>query len=103
MRYQGREKSKNIEDRRGQRMKRVGGGIGIGTILLIIAAIIFGGDPGQILSGVQQQPGQVQTQNQPYQASELEQELEQLVGVTLRAHPHHPLNNKNSQLPQFGY
>ena len=84
MRYQGREKSKNIEDRRGQRMKRVGGGIGIGTILLIIAAIIFGGDPGQILSGVQQQPGQVQMENQPYQASELEQELEQLVGVTLR-------------------
>jgi len=84
MRYEGRERSRNIEDRRGRSMKRVGGGIGIGTILLVIAAIIFGGDPAQVLSGVQQQGGQAQTQSQPYQASELEQELEELVAVTLR-------------------
>ena len=57
MRWQGRQGSKNIEDRRGNKsnMKRVGGGIGIGTILLIIATLIFGGDISEVLRGVQQQ------------------------------------------------
>ncbi|MCL4116879.1 UNVERIFIED_CONTAM: hypothetical protein GTU68_060630 [Idotea baltica] len=86
MRWEGRQGSKNIEDRRGNKstMKRVGGGIGIGTILLIIATIIFGGDPSEILSGVQQQQGQVQQTNEPYVPSGQEQELAQLVSVVLK-------------------
>ncbi|MEL6390335.1 MAG: neutral zinc metallopeptidase [Bacteroidota bacterium] len=84
MRYEGRERSRNIDDRRGKNMKRVGGGIGIGTILLVIGAIIFGGDPGQVLSGVQQQQSQTNGQAAPYQGTELEEELEELVAVTLR-------------------
>lgn len=87
MRWQGRQGSKNIEDRRGNKgtMKRVGGGIGIGTILMIIAVIIFGGDPSEILSGVQQQQqGQTQQSNEPFAPSAQEQELAQLVSVVLK-------------------
>lgn len=84
MRWQGRQGSRNIEDRRGNTVKKVGGGIGIGTILLIIAAMIFGGDPSEILSGLQQGQGQVQTTNESYVPSAQEQELAQLVSVVLK-------------------
>ena len=57
MRWQGREQSRNIEDRRGQRgggMKRVGGGIGIGTILLIGLTLLLGGDASDIIGSLLQ-------------------------------------------------
>ena len=42
MKFQGRERSKNVEDRRGGgRVTKTAGGIGIGTI--VIAGIIFFG------------------------------------------------------------
>lgn len=83
MKYQGRERSQNVEDRRGSSMKRVGGGIGIGTI--IIAGIIFllGGNPMALLQQAAEE-GQVQQQSQPYQATELEEQLKELVDVTLK-------------------
>lgn len=86
MRWQGRQGSQNIEDRRGQKssMRRIGGGIGIGTILLIIATIIFGGDPSEILSSVQQQGQTQQSTNEPYVQSAQEQELAGLVSVVLK-------------------
>ncbi len=90
MRWQGREQSKNVEDRRGQRgggMTRVGGGIGIGTIILLGIALLFGGDAssilGSLLNSGMQAPTTTQT-NQPYQASEQEEALAELVGVTLK-------------------
>jgi len=56
MRWQDKERSKNVEDRRGGGGgARVGAGIGIGTIVLLILAFFLGGDPGQILNQVQQQ------------------------------------------------
>ncbi|HEX6281923.1 MAG TPA: neutral zinc metallopeptidase [Nitrososphaera sp.] len=50
MRWRNPRKSDNIEDRRGMRvpLKAVGGGIG-GLILLVIA-ILFGADPGTVLN-----------------------------------------------------
>lgn len=86
MRWQNREGSRNIEDRRGRNMRRVGGGIGIGTILLVIGTIIFGGDPSDILSGIQSQGGPAgqQAPSEAYQPSEQEQALAQIVSVTLK-------------------
>lgn len=84
MRWQDREGSRNIEDRRGKNMRRVGGGIGIGTILLVIGAILFGGDPSDILAGLQSGGGSQQSSTEPYQASEQEQALAQIVSVTLK-------------------
>ena len=87
MRWQGREGSRNVEDRRGRNMKRVGGGIGIGTILVVIMALLFGDDPGRVLGSVLNQAGQKQapsSSNQQYQPSAQEEELAQMVSVVLK-------------------
>ena len=55
MRWRNIEKSKNIEDRRGGTVKRVGGGIGIGAILLAILAFILGENPLSVLQQFQNQ------------------------------------------------
>lgn len=51
MRWQGRRKSSNVEDRRGGRStaRKVGGGFGIGTILIVIFALIMGQNPADLL------------------------------------------------------
>ena len=84
MRWEGREGSRNVEDRRGRNMKRVGGGIGIGTIIVVIAAILMGEDPGKVLSSAAQQSQGQQTQTRDYQPSAQEQELAQMVSVVLK-------------------
>ena len=87
MRWQGREGRRNVEDRRGRNMKRVGGGIGIGTILVVIMALLFGDDPGRVLGSVLNQAGQKQapsSSNQQYQPSAQEEELAQMVSVVLK-------------------
>lgn len=84
MRWQGREKSKNVEDRRGQTAKRIGGGIGVGTIIMVVLALLMGQDPGSILKQViqqQQQQPSAQTTNQPRSAEE--DELAAFVSVVL--------------------
>lgn len=52
MRWQGRQGSSNVDDRRGSGggRRRAAGGIGIGTILILILAMIFGFDPSSFLS-----------------------------------------------------
>ncbi len=95
MRYQGREQSKNVEDRRGQRgggnMRKIGGGIGIGTVLLLVLTLLMGGDASDIIGTLVQSGGgasqTVPTQtnnNQPYQGSAQEEALAELVSVTLK-------------------
>jgi hypothetical protein len=55
MRLGGGRESRNIEDRRGMRLGRrgvpIGIGGGIGGVLLVALALLFGVDPGVILSG----------------------------------------------------
>lgn len=53
MRWRGRRRSTNIEDRRGARAapKLLGGGIG--TIVLVLVAMYFGVDPMPLLQGMQ--------------------------------------------------
>ena len=86
MRWQGREGSRNVEDRRGRTMKRVGGGIGIGTILVVIMSLLMGEDPLKVIGSAMnqgQQGGSVAT-DQPYTPSAQEQELAQMVSVVLK-------------------
>jgi hypothetical protein len=45
--------SSNVEDRRGSRMGRTAGGIGIGTIVLALVAMYFGVDPNVVIQGSQ--------------------------------------------------
>lgn len=87
MRWEGREGSRNVEDRRGKNMRRVGGGIGIGTIIVVIMALLFGDDPGRVLGSVMsqaQQGGQSTTTSADFNPSAQEQELAQMVSVVLK-------------------
>ena len=52
MKWRGRRRSSNIEDRRGARPRGLVGG-GIGTIVLIVAAMYFGIDPTFLIEGMQ--------------------------------------------------
>ncbi len=84
MRWQGREQSDNVEDRRGM---PVGGGVamggGLGMVVLALIVMFLGGDPRQLLQQAQQPggPGQPQA-NQQVIAQQ--KELEQFVRVVLK-------------------
>lgn len=80
MRWQGRQGSSNVEDRRGVRVGRAGG-IGIGTIVLALIAIYFGQDPSVVLQGVQ--PSQTTSEQGPYQESADEAQMREFVSVVL--------------------
>ena len=71
MRWKGRRRSTNVEDRRGARSPRLLSG-GIGTILLILVALYFGIDPRPLLQMVEggatssgSQPGTVDPRDDP--------------------------------------
>jgi uncharacterized protein len=80
MRWQGRQGSSNVEDRRGVRVGRAGG-IGIGTIVLALIAIYFGQDPSVVLQGVQ--PSAPTSQEGPYQETPEEAQSREFVSVVL--------------------
>jgi uncharacterized protein len=80
MRWRGERQSTNIEDRRGIGGKVAVGG-GLGTVIVIIIALLFGADPQQVLEQLpNNSPEQVQT-SQPRSAEE--EELRQFTGVVL--------------------
>src|SRR5262245_14129399 len=78
MRWQGRTGSTNVEDRRGMRVPggMVGVGGGAGLLIAIIAALVFGIDPGAILN----QAPTVQESSPPTAADE---EARQFASVIL--------------------
>lgn len=81
MRWQGREGSKNVDDRRGRTMTRGAAGIGIGTIVIALLYMLLGEDPQQVLNQAQQQQ---QTQTTQAPASGQNDELSQFVSVVLK-------------------
>ncbi len=80
MRWQGRQGSSNVEDRRGVRYGRAGG-IGIGTILLALVAMYFGQDPSVVLQGVQHSAPTAE--EGPYQETAEEAQLREFISVVL--------------------
>jgi len=52
MRWEDEERSENVEDRRGMHVSRRMVGGGIGTVILVLAALYFGVDPSVILQSV---------------------------------------------------
>jgi len=81
MRWRGERQSTNIEDRRGFSTGRVAVGGGLGTLLLMILALVFGVDPRQFLQpGPDNTSSQVQS-SRPQNAEE--EELKEFVGVVL--------------------
>ena len=79
MRWQGREGSQNVDDRRGRTMKRGAAGVGIGTIIIALLYMLMGEDPQQVLNQAQQQP-----QTQQTQVGGQDDELKQFVSVVLK-------------------
>jgi len=55
-------RSDNVEDRRGMSVGRTGAGIGIGTVVLLVAGYFLGVDPSTLLSLVSGAPGGADTQ-----------------------------------------
>ena len=81
MRWRGERQSTNIEDRRGLSGGKIAVGGGLGSIVILILALIFGIDPQQLLEQVPSDPpSQVQT-SRPQSGEE--EELKQFVGVVL--------------------
>ena len=81
MRWRGERQSTNIEDRRGLSGGKVAVGGGIGTILLLIIALLFGADPRQLLEQVPADGGSEVQSSRPVNPEE--EELKQFVSVVL--------------------
>jgi uncharacterized protein len=87
MDWKGQRESDNIEDRRGLPLGRtavVGGGIG--TVVLAVVYMLLGGDPRDVLEGLQQQPAAETTRDgaaSAYRESDREREARQFVAVVL--------------------
>ena len=62
MRWQGQRQSTNVEDRRGMGGRGLAVGGGLGTIVLLLLALLMGGDPRQLLEQVQTGEGPVAQQ-----------------------------------------
>jgi predicted metalloprotease len=54
MKWQGRQGSGNIEDRRGMSTGRMVAGGGIGTVIILLIVLLLGGDPVKLLDSLQQ-------------------------------------------------
>jgi len=80
MRWQGRQGSQNVEDRRRGRRAAVGGGLSIGAILVAILIWFLGGDPQQVL----QQGGAAPAGGPATTTNAAEDELAQFVSVVLK-------------------
>jgi predicted metalloprotease len=80
MRWRGERQSSNIEDRRGIGPKVAVGG-GLGTVIVLILALLFGADPQQLLEQAPSDPSSGVQSSQPLNPEE--EELKQFVGVVL--------------------
>jgi predicted metalloprotease len=81
MRWRGERQSTNIEDRRGLSGGKIAIGGGLGSIVILVLALLFGIDPQQFLEQVPNDP-QSQVQTSRPRSTE-EEELKQFVGVVL--------------------
>lgn len=79
MKWQGRQGSGNVEDRRGMSTGRMAMGGGIGTIVIVIIVMLLGGDPSQLLNSIQSGPETEQVAN-----TAEEDQMAQFVSVVLK-------------------
>lgn len=87
MKTEGRRQSENVEDRRGKGgrvpMGRAGVG-GLGLIIIVVLALVFGVDPRQFLGQMEQQQAGTETApGQPYQESAEEAKRRAFIKVVL--------------------
>jgi len=80
MKWQGREGSGNVEDRRGMSTGKMAVGGGIGTIVIVLLVLLLGGDPSQILNS----GGGSVAGTEDYQPTAEEAQLAEFVKVVLK-------------------
>ncbi len=78
MKWKGRSRSSNVEDRRGMGGVAAGGIGGLGIIIMIIYTLL-GGNPGDIMQNMDTG----QSQDVPYEATQEEEELAEFASVVL--------------------
>ncbi len=78
MKYKGRERSRNVQDRRGG--GKTGMALGGGAIIIVIIALLLGQDPAQLLEATQS-PVNNET---PYASTAEEDELMEFIAVALK-------------------
>jgi predicted metalloprotease len=83
MRWEGDRESGNVEDRRGMGGPLMVAGGGIGTVIVIVLALLFGRNPAQVLQQVGQGQSQQQQPGAPVQASPEEERLVRFVKTVL--------------------
>jgi uncharacterized protein len=81
MLWKGRRESSNVEDRRGMTGGKMAVGGGLGGIVILVLALLLGGDPRQILEQLPQQQNPGTTTSRPTNPEE--EELRKFVGVVL--------------------
>ena len=81
MRWRGERESSNIEDRRGLSVGRVAAGGGLGTIVIMVVALLFGVNPSQLLEQAPSEQPPATQSSRPQNAEE--EELKQFVAVVL--------------------
>lgn len=80
MKWQGRQGSGNIEDRRGMSGGRIAMGGGIGTIVVVVIIWLLGGDPSQFLNSTTHDG----SSTEQISNTAAEDSMEQFVSVVLR-------------------
>ena len=81
MRWRGERQSSNVEDRRGMSAGKVAVGGGLGTVVILIIALIFGADPRQLLEQLPSEPSSQVQSSRPLNPEE--EELKEFVSVVL--------------------
>jgi predicted metalloprotease len=81
MRWESGRRSENVEDRRGRRLTRGLAGGGLGALVLVLVAMLFGVDPRLLLQGVP--AGGVEESVEPYHPTPEEERLADFVRVVL--------------------
>jgi uncharacterized protein len=84
MRWRGREESSNVEDRRGIGRGGLAVGGGLGSLVIVVLALLFGVDPSQLLNSGQDSGQGPATQTGQQRTNPQEDELAQFVRVILR-------------------
>ncbi len=78
MKWQGRQGSDNVEDRRGMSGGKMALGGGIGTIVIVLLVLLLGGDPSQLPDST------AGTETGAVSATEEESQMAQFVSVVLK-------------------
>ncbi|HLL70942.1 MAG TPA: neutral zinc metallopeptidase [Pyrinomonadaceae bacterium] len=82
MRWRGRRESTNVEDRRGVSRGGLAVGGGLGTIAIMLLALLFGADPRELLNQTQESAPPSQTEG-ARRVNPQEDELKQFTSVVL--------------------